>query len=153
MFGPIYRSERVGPVPVPDVVAERRRYLAGYAVAALHAPSLAEQALAKLPPADVDIEIRGTADPRPLFAHHSGDAGERLDLTYDEAIVVGGRRLLVRCTAREGYVAAVGTHAPLAFALGLLLATGALVGYILLMTSQSRRTERLVAVRAASMNR
>ncbi|MCZ6787879.1 MAG: response regulator [Planctomycetota bacterium] len=128
--------------------AYKKDQLEGFVVAVLGMDDLVKAALDPFPAAAIDIVVRDKVA-GPLYGAPPTDRKAPFEQSDDSSI--GGRELSIRCTPAEGYVPTGGTGAPLAMAAALLLVTIVLVGYLVLVTSRTRRIENLVAERTAEI--
>jgi len=141
----------------------------GFVFGAFGAGDAIEEALRRLPPAGIDVQVFDelpSGETESLYAHASRLRGpenpiiplKRLPVEPDsplrhlERVAVADRTWAVYCTAVESHFTAGRSWGPLvALGAGLLL-TGLMVAYLLLLIGRTARIEQLVAERTAQLH-
>ncbi|MDH3590798.1 MAG: CHASE domain-containing protein, partial [Planctomycetota bacterium] len=140
----------------PKYVDERRRALTGFVVAVLRVGSLVDHALQQFPSEGVRTAMRdedAAAGAQLLYGEETRDEADGRDVAHAAVTKLGGRRLRIACTPTAGYVAARRTHAPAITSVALFLLAIALAGYLLALTTRTKRIGNLVEERTATIQK
>jgi nitrogen fixation negative regulator NifL len=152
---PLYRENRL-----PDTLEARRANLIGFGMAMFHINRLVETSLGQADLTNLDIQVldQGAELSNRLLYFHSSRAGQapepagqggaagRAAMHFATTIYVGGRQWELVISPAPGYLKAQRTHRPWDILGAGLLATAAVVAY-LLTAARTSRIERLVAER------
>jgi len=154
IFQPIYR--RGFP---RETLEERRRNLLGYASGVVRIAALVGAAQARIQERGISLTLldeTGPAGPDILHPSTHGNAGvgaltaaarQTSGVVWERRLEVAGRRWTIRFTPNSDYLVTHRSWAAWVLLAGGLLFAGMLQGFLLVLTGNAVRTERLVADR------